>query len=219
MTPLHSPTPQPHTAAPCQPLHNERRGAVTHATPAGPRAQRRAGSGQLPGAGTGGKATSGPCGPRAPTPPGAAEGPLSCAAAALQPWSWQEGWHWCHGGGLCGINPAAVGATLRLGGSKCPRLPGSHPVPASRSQPRAWHQGTEPPPGPGAGGCHRARPHSGTRGRGLGAPTPRPLVAGSPRDLLPAGQVSHSRRETESRGGEASWQHPCQSHRRASSAS
>lgn len=91
----HGPTPRPHTTAPHhgprQPLHNERRGAVTHAASAGPRAQHHARSGWLPVVGAGGFATSCSRGLKVQVPSGAARGPSSCTAGVLQQWGWEEG--------------------------------------------------------------------------------------------------------------------------------
>lgn len=107
-------------------------------------------------------------------------------------------------GVLCGIIPAAGEATLRW-----PRL--AHqatlfPLPAPTPPACYWEIG--PPPSHGAGGCHRAWPHASTQGQDLGAPVLWPPSAGSPHDPLSAGQVSCSRRETESRQGDATWQCP-----------
>lgn len=95
MAPHHGPTSRPHIMAPHhgprQPLHNERRGAVTHAASAGPRAQHHARSGWLPVVGAGGKATSCPRGLKIQVPSSAVWGPSSCTAGVLQQWGWEEG--------------------------------------------------------------------------------------------------------------------------------
>lgn len=101
------------------------------------------------------------------------------------------------------LTPQA-GGTLRVGGCT-DGVATLSPLPAPTPQSGT---GGRTPTQTGAVGCHEPHPRASAQGRGLGAPTPRPLAARSPRDPLPAGQVSHSRRETESRGGEATWQSP-----------